>query len=136
MIIICRCMSLSVHSVLVDRTSASHQKARSQLRHSHKLATCAECNCFQTELALFPLIIADLQSIRKLLGNDESVDTSGENCPSCDRPFDKGKKRKLIDTCGHERCYSCMFKNEKCPICCSPATAQAKGSDLCKCPRI
>ncbi|CAH2084981.1 unnamed protein product [Euphydryas editha] len=32
-------------------------------------------------------------------------------------PFDKGKKRKLIDTCGHERCYSCMFRNEACPIC-------------------
>lgn len=32
-------------------------------------------------------------------------------------PFDKGKKRKLIDNCGHERCYSCMFKNETCPVC-------------------
>ncbi|KAK7578136.1 hypothetical protein V9T40_010341 [Parthenolecanium corni] len=32
-------------------------------------------------------------------------------------PFDKGKKRKLIDTCGHERCYSCMFRNEACPLC-------------------
>lgn len=32
-------------------------------------------------------------------------------------PFDKGKKRKLIDNCGHGRCYSCMFKSEECPIC-------------------
>jgi hypothetical protein len=32
-------------------------------------------------------------------------------------PFDKGKKRKLIDSCGHERCYSCMFRNEACPLC-------------------
>jgi hypothetical protein len=32
-------------------------------------------------------------------------------------PFDKGKKRKLIDTCGHERCYGCMFRNEACPLC-------------------
>ncbi|XP_066953977.1 protein TANC2 isoform X17 [Macrobrachium rosenbergii] len=32
-------------------------------------------------------------------------------------PFDKGKKRKLIDQCGHERCYSCLFKSETCPIC-------------------
>lgn len=32
-------------------------------------------------------------------------------------PFDKGKKRKLIDACGHERCYSCMFRNEACPHC-------------------
>lgn len=83
-------------------------------------------------------MFADLQSIRKLLSND-AVDTSrdGLNCPSCDQPFDKGKKRKLIDTCGHERCYSCMFKNEKCPICCGPAqaaTAVFNGSDICKFP--
>ncbi|XP_018334493.1 protein TANC2 isoform X3 [Agrilus planipennis] len=32
-------------------------------------------------------------------------------------PFDKGKKRRLIDNCGHERCYSCMFTNEACPLC-------------------
>lgn len=32
-------------------------------------------------------------------------------------PFDKGKKRRLIDNCGHERCYSCMFTNESCPLC-------------------
>ncbi|CAB0004559.1 unnamed protein product [Nesidiocoris tenuis] len=32
-------------------------------------------------------------------------------------PFDKGKKRKLIDACGHERCYACMFTNELCPLC-------------------
>ena len=36
---------------------------------------------------------------------------------SCRMPFDKGRKRKLVDTCGHERCYSCMFKNEACPLC-------------------
>ena len=70
------------------------------------------------------LYFADLQSIRKLLGDEPSADANnncGLNCPSCERPFDKGKKRKLIDTCGHERCYSCMFKNEKCPICCKSA---------------
>ncbi|CAL4062159.1 unnamed protein product [Meganyctiphanes norvegica] len=38
-------------------------------------------------------------------------------CPNCRMPFDKGKKRKLIDNCGHERCYSCLFKSETCPIC-------------------
>lgn len=32
-------------------------------------------------------------------------------------PFDKGKKRKLIDTCGHEKCYTCVFTNEQCPLC-------------------
>lgn len=41
----------------------------------------------------------------------------GSICPSCEMPFDKGKKRRLIDSCGHERCYSCLFRSEACPIC-------------------
>lgn len=47
-----------------------------------------------------------------------------ETCPSCGMPFDKGKKRKLIDSCGHERCYACMFRNEGCPLCASAAAAE------------
>lgn len=57
--------------------------------------------------------VTDLAAIRKILENE----TGGTSCPSCKMPFDKGKKRKLIDTCGHDRCYSCMFKNESCTIC-------------------
>ncbi|XP_057656321.1 protein TANC2 isoform X2 [Diorhabda carinulata] len=56
----------------------------------------------------------DLAAIRRLLDAENS--TSG-TCPSCEMPFDKGKKRRLIDNCGHERCYSCMFTNESCPLC-------------------
>ena len=41
-------------------------------------------------------------------------------CPSCLMPFDKNRKRRLIDSCGHERCYSCLFSSEICPLC-SPA---------------
>lgn len=63
----------------------------------------------------FSLSVLDLQAIRKLL----EVETGGSTCPSCQMPFDKGKKRKLIDTCGHERCYSCLFRNEPCPLCVS-----------------
>ncbi|XP_061391278.1 uncharacterized protein LOC133326672 [Musca vetustissima] len=55
----------------------------------------------------------NLQSIRRLLEHD----TSSSVCPSCRISFDKGKRRKLIDTCGHERCYSCMFRNDQCPMC-------------------
>lgn len=57
--------------------------------------------------------VTDLAAIRKILENE----TGGTSCPSCKMPFDKGKKRKLIDTCGHEICYMCMFKNESCTIC-------------------
>ncbi len=39
-------------------------------------------------------------------------------CPSCRLPFDKGKKRRLVDTsCGHHRCYQCMFRKQECPVC-------------------
>ena len=41
----------------------------------------------------------------------------GEVCPSCREPFDCGKKRRLIDSCGHERCYTCMFSKELCSLC-------------------
>lgn len=58
-------------------------------------------------------MVTDLAALRQLLDSE----TGGTTCPSCNMPFDKGKKRKLIDTCGHERCYSCMFRNESCPIC-------------------
>lgn len=66
----------------------------------------------KTELT-FLILVADLAALRQLLESE----SGGTNCPSCNMPFDKGKKRKLIDTCGHERCYSCMFRNEACPIC-------------------
>lgn len=57
---------------------------------------------------------ADLAAIRRLLDAEGGGSTC---CPSCEMPFDKGKKRRLIDTCGHERCYTCMFTNEVCPLC-------------------
>ena len=38
-------------------------------------------------------------------------------CPSCGEAFDCGKKRRLIDSCGHERCYTCMFSKELCSLC-------------------
>ncbi|KAK9710641.1 Ankyrin repeats (3 copies) [Popillia japonica] len=60
--------------------------------------------------------LKNLAAIRRLLESENGSRT----CPSCDMPFDKGKKRRLIDNCGHERCYSCMFTNEACPLCISP----------------
>ncbi|CAL1529136.1 unnamed protein product [Lymnaea stagnalis] len=50
--------------------------------------------------------------------------TTMDMCPACHRPFDSGKKRKLIDSCGHERCYTCMFNSEICPICVAQAQMQ------------
>ncbi|XP_058821683.1 protein TANC2 isoform X2 [Topomyia yanbarensis] len=79
----------------------------------------------ETEAELQKIADKDLAAIRKILENE----TGGALCPSCQMPFDKGKKRKLIDTCGHERCYSCMFRNEICPIC-HPTTQQDIDHDI------
>ena len=46
-------------------------------------------------------------------------------CPSCLMPFDKNRKRRLIDSCGHERCYACLFSSELCPLC-SPGKTNEK----------
>ncbi|XP_008546843.1 protein TANC2 isoform X3 [Microplitis demolitor] len=61
----------------------------------------------------------DLAQIRALVESTGML--AGSMCPSCEMPFDKGKKRRLIDSCGHERCYSCLFRSEACPICCHHA---------------
>ncbi|XP_033222043.1 protein TANC2 isoform X3 [Belonocnema kinseyi] len=61
------------------------------------------------------LSVLDLAQIRALV--ESSAMLSGSMCPSCEMPFDKGKKRRLIDSCGHERCYSCLFRSEACPLC-------------------
>ncbi|XP_078333693.1 protein TANC2-like isoform X6 [Crassostrea virginica] len=44
-------------------------------------------------------------------------DQMADCCPLCHMPFDKGKKRRLIDNCGHAKCYSCMFNSDSCRIC-------------------
>ncbi|XP_061180864.1 protein TANC2-like isoform X2 [Saccostrea echinata] len=55
----------------------------------------------------------DVDILRDLTMDQQAVDC----CPLCHMPFDKGKKRRLIDTCGHAKCYSCMFTYDTCRIC-------------------
>ncbi|XP_033105680.1 protein TANC1-like isoform X2 [Anneissia japonica] len=38
-------------------------------------------------------------------------------CPVCHQPYDRGKKRRLTDSCGHARCFTCMFATEDCLVC-------------------
>ena len=40
-------------------------------------------------------------------------------CPDCGDRYDHAKKRRLIDTCGHPRCYACLFVDNPCPLCLS-----------------
>ncbi|KAK3602700.1 hypothetical protein CHS0354_017904 [Potamilus streckersoni] len=67
-------------------------------------------------------VFIDLNAIQNL-GMDVPGSGAGgmrggtEVCPTCHMPFDKGKKRKLIDSCGHESCWSCMSSREECPLC-------------------
>ncbi|XP_070535963.1 protein TANC2-like [Ptychodera flava] len=45
------------------------------------------------------------------------MEVSIDCCPVCNLPFDKAKKRRLTDACGHTRCYTCMFNTDICPLC-------------------
>merc|ERR1719370_2823298 len=47
-------------------------------------------------------------------------------CPSCILPFDRSRKRRLIDSCGHERCYSCIFRTDLCPLCVQTGSSPPK----------
>ncbi|GBN99551.1 hypothetical protein AVEN_254354-1 [Araneus ventricosus] len=53
------------------------------------------------------------------------LENVGTLCPTCCTPFDKGKHRKLIDTCGHELCYMCI-NSDHCPLCVYHAQAQSQ----------
>ncbi|KAG8194403.1 hypothetical protein JTE90_011015 [Oedothorax gibbosus] len=39
------------------------------------------------------------------------------NCPLCKLPYDTGTKRCVVDSCGHHRCYACLYAQDACPIC-------------------
>lgn len=67
-------------------------------------------------IILLIFFVVDLAQIRALVESTGMMG-GGAICPSCEMPFDKGKKRRLIDSCGHERCYSCLFRSEACPVC-------------------
>ena len=71
-------------------------------------------SCVKFGITYYPmnLFLTDLDVIREL-----NMYRDPEFCPICHMPFDKGKKRKLIDACGHERCYMCMFNHDTCPLC-------------------
>lgn len=51
------------------------------------------------------------------------VSPTGGRCPTCHVPFDKGKRRRITEDCGHERCYYCMLNADGpgCPICAAEA---------------
>ena len=50
--------------------------------------------------------------------NPPTVDSPSSICPDCGwRYANFGVRRKLVDSCGHSRCYECMFENERCPEC-------------------
>ncbi|XP_070548043.1 cylicin-2-like isoform X1 [Ptychodera flava] len=40
-----------------------------------------------------------------------------ETCPSCNELYQKASKRRIVDVCGHGRCYSCLSVGDFCPLC-------------------
>ena len=74
--------------------------------------------------------ISERSSLSRLVNSSKIPGT----CPSCSLAYDRSvnelnimdglsinllraNKRRLVDSCGHERCYSCIGKNEKCALC-------------------
>merc|ERR1740128_145269 len=49
-------------------------------------------------------------------------------CPSCSMPYDRSQKRRLVDSCGHERCYSCIGRNDLCSLCLQTGTVVGDNS--------
>lgn len=106
---------INIHSLVWRVIKTFNNKMNYQMlaRWVTKKNFCTITSALKTEFSNFLTFVIDLAAIRKILENE----TGGATCPSCKMLFDKGKKRKLIDTCGHDRCYSCMFKNESCTVC-------------------
>ena len=63
--------------------------------------------------SLLTQISPDMSIVARMMENE----ADGGLCPSCHMPFDNNKQRRLLDACGHERCYSCLFRQEECPLC-------------------
>ncbi|CAG0891205.1 unnamed protein product [Darwinula stevensoni] len=40
-----------------------------------------------------------------------------ERCPGCGMSYDRGKKRRLVEDCGHQRCLTCICHHPLCPFC-------------------
>ena len=38
-------------------------------------------------------------------------------CPECDEKYGDNKKRRVIDSCGHPRCFSCLVLDNQCSVC-------------------
>jgi|SRR6218665_189427 len=82
-------------------------------------------------LRLGVLSVADAKMAAAPIGTTSSLSrrTGGKGagvgvgiCPACRLPYDIGKKRCLMDACGHERCYTCMFTGDECPLCSESST--------------
>ena len=74
--------------------------------------------------------VSERSSLSRLVNSSKIPGT----CPSCSLAYDRSvekvlkvmkttsdhfraNKRRLVDSCGHERCYSCIGKNENCALC-------------------
>ncbi|CAG7629519.1 unnamed protein product [Allacma fusca] len=66
---------------------------------------------------LFRKSKSTLSLTEKDVGFSYSGPVSHESCSECNEVYNMGKKRKLIDVCGHHRCFTCITQNENCRLC-------------------
>merc|ERR1712123_562645 len=77
------------------------------------------------------------RGIRRLRKNKDRSSLTGlvssslpGTCPSCSMPYDRAQKRRLVDSCGHERCYSCIGRNDHCSLCLQTGTVVGDNSSI------
>ena len=77
------------------------------------------------------LIISNVNMRLMLVINQISIlsitflDDESGSCPSCHQPYNTGKRRMLVDSCGHERCFQCTFTQETCSQCQAAVSVQS-----------
>ena len=127
-------MGAALPSPIIAMPTALPLNSCRRLRSSTRLERTYYWPSLSTCLFLF----ADLSAVRRLMSSSgakssPAVSSAGASdvCPSCRLPFDKGKKRRLVDTsCGHQRCYQCMFKKQECPVCFDKARGGGGGRSM------
>ncbi|XP_064471803.1 protein TANC2-like isoform X2 [Ornithodoros turicata] len=69
------------------------------------------------------------RTVRKMM-DELVVGPPATRCPTCQVPFDKGKRRRIIEECGHERCYYCMLNSDGagCSLCAAEAAKMSNNS--------
>ncbi|KAI0988344.1 hypothetical protein GJ496_000736 [Pomphorhynchus laevis] len=57
---------------------------------------------------------------------------SREKCPQCNNLYDRKKKRRISEACGHMICLTCSSTNDDCPLCLNANLSIPKDDNFCE----